>query len=72
MSFAQTNSGFYIFIYIQTGHSIYILSAIYLCTFIYTFKPLKHTDTKKKIKGVGGGFKQNTEDTSGHGADLQI
>lgn len=57
MSFAQTNSGFYIFTYIQTGHSIYIYYLLYNYVHLYTHSNHSNTQTQRgKLRVWAGGL----------------
>lgn len=68
-----TDKFWVLYIYLYTNWSQYIYIICYIIMYIYIHIQTTQTHRhKEEIKGVGGGVKQNTEDTSGHGADLQI
>lgn len=59
--FAQTKSGFYVFIYIQTGHSIYIYYLLYNYLQLYTHS--NHSNTQRQRRKVRGGGLNRTQKT---------
>lgn len=57
--FAQTNSGFYIFTYIQTGHSIYIYIYYLLYNYVHLYTHSNHSNTqtqRRKLRVWAGGL----------------
>lgn len=61
----------YIYLYTNWSQYIYIICYIIMYIYIHIQTTQTHRD-KEENWGCGRGVKQNTEDTSGHGPDLQI
>lgn len=62
-----------LYIYQNTNWSQYIYIICYIIMYIYIHIQTTQTHRDKEENwGCGRGVKQNTEDTSGHGPDLQI